>query len=205
MAEEGIRSEERLPLPIDAVKQWCARMPVGVSYERWIRDAAIITLGMRLMRRPGEIAALRCSDVSFDTEGWAWILLRKSKTDQLAVGRKMPLEPSGNVTCPVKWLREWLAVYGGMGEAPLFPSLESRDLMSSATVSSVVIFVAAKVGLVGRYTGHSLRIGGATAAMKGGMTMAMIRAIGGWESKAVLLYLRSVGTAKAGASSLMGL
>ncbi len=75
--------------------------------------------------------------------------------------------------------------------------------MNTASISSVVKRVAHYAGLKGRYTGHSLRIGGATAAMQGGMTMAQIRSIGDWVSHAILLYLRAVGAAASGASMKM--
>ena len=39
---------------------------------------------------------------------------------------------------------------------------------------------------------------------KAGLSLAQIRAIGGWDSKAVMLYLRSVGTAKLQFSRKMG-
>lgn len=60
--------------------------------------------------------------------------------------------------------------------------------------------MAQMVGLTGRFTGHSIRIGGATAAVQAGMTMAQIRAIGDWESHAVLVCLRAVGAASAKAT-----
>ncbi len=51
--------------------------------------------------------------------------------------------------------------------------------MSVASISAVVKRVAEHAGLDGNYSGHSLRIGGATAAVAGGMSMEQIRAIGG--------------------------
>lgn len=58
--------------------------------------------------------------------------------------------------------------------------------------------LTAAAGLMGRFTGHLLHIGGATAALHGGMSIAMIRSIGNWESKAALLYLWSIASARAG-------
>ncbi len=86
----------------------------------------------------------------------------------------------------------------------LFPSASGKPI-SGQTVNAVVKRVATHAGLVGRYSGHSMRIGGATAALQGGMSMEQIRAIGGWESKAVLLYLRSIAAANNKASQKMGL
>ncbi len=77
--------------------------------------------------------------------------------------------------------------------------------LSGQAVSAIVKRVAKNAGLVGRYSGHSLRIGGATAALQGGMTMEQIRSIGDWESKAILFYLRSIAAANNKASTKMGL
>ena len=62
----------------------------------------------------------------------------------------------------------------------LFPSVTGRSISGQA-VNAIVKRVANHAGLVGRYSGHSMRIGGATAALQGGMSMEQIRAIGGWE------------------------
>ena len=63
--------------------------------------------------------------------------------------------------------------------------------------------MAWRTGIEGKFSGHSLEIGGAVVAMMGGMTMAQIRAFGGWESKAVQFYLQAIGAAAAGASRSM--
>ncbi|RIB05174.1 hypothetical protein C2G38_2220390 [Gigaspora rosea] len=54
------------------------------------------------------------------------------------------------------------------------------------------------------FTVHSLRIGKATAAIRGGMSLTQIRTIGGWDSKAVILYLKAVEMTKDKASMRMG-
>ncbi|CAG8658298.1 36850_t:CDS:2, partial [Racocetra persica] len=76
------------------------------------------------------------------------------------------------------------------GESPLFVSRQGKKVSVSA-VGSIVKRFAEHVGLNGRFTAHSLRIGGATAAMAAGISLTQIRAIGGWDSKAVMLYLRT--------------
>jgi hypothetical protein len=56
-----------------------------------------------------------------------------------------------------------------------------------------------------RLTGHSFRIGGATAAAAVGIDVGTIQAIGGWRSQAVLLYIRRVAACHARVSRRMGL
>jgi hypothetical protein len=88
-------------------------------------------------------------------------------------------------------------------EDPLFPTITGSILKAQAIVKRVAQYA----GLVGRYSGHSLRIGGATAALQGRIMMSMeqIRSIGNWESRAVLFYPRSVTAANSNASIKMGL
>ncbi len=121
-------------------------------------------------------------------------------------GKTIPIEPSGDpLTCPVRVIDSYLMLDEGENrEALLFPTVKGTPL-KTASVSAIVKRVAMNAGLEGRFSGHSLRIGGATAALQGGMTMEHIRSIGDWESKAILFYLRSVGAANIGASTKMGL
>jgi hypothetical protein len=46
-------------------------------------------------------------------------------------------------------------------------------------------------GLFGKFTGYSLRIGGAGAVAASGAGLDVLRAIGGWSSVAVFVYIRS--------------
>ena len=80
----------------------------------------------------------------------------------------------------------------------------TKGSLTVSAMTSIVKRFAEHAGLNERYMAHSIRIGGATAAMKGGMTFEQIQAIGGWVSEAVRLYMRSVGMAELGASALMG-
>jgi integrase len=121
-------------------------------------------------------------------------------------GKVIPMEPSGGVCCPVRTLDRYLEEFRLGDTEWLFPSMiKSEKPVSGQAVSKIVKRAAEHAGLKGRYSGHSLRIGGATAALKGGMTMEQIRSVGEWESKAVLLYLRSVAAANNSASIKMGM
>ncbi|CAG8458572.1 30971_t:CDS:2, partial [Gigaspora margarita] len=79
-----------------------------------------------------------------------------------------------------------------------------RKHMTTGTVTSIVKKMACHAGLDGRYSGHSLRIGGATGAMKAGLTLPQIMSIGGWLSQSVALYLRSFSTVLQNTSTKMG-
>ena len=72
--------------------------------------------------------------------------------------------------CPVKLTRDylvWRSVKVFAGKEQLFLSEKGKS-MSTAGISLVVKRVAKAAGLEGKYSGHSLRIGGASASLEGG-------------------------------------
>ena len=77
------------------------------------------------------------------------------------------------------------------GDKPLFVSLNDNvSPISSGAVNSAVKRVAKILGLGLNISGHSLRIGGCTAAAAAGIPMEIIRVIGGWFNDAMLSYIR---------------
>jgi integrase len=196
---------DRQPLPV-SVLRYCAINPnPAVSSFLHQRDLAMTVLAFRLMRRANEVSNLRMCDVKFKSNGWMAVYIMRSKTMPFE-GRTIEVEPvPGSVTCPVRLMQSWLKLRPRATPfEPLFVSVQGKPVTTNALLS-VVRRMAAYAGFEGRVSSHSLHIGGATAAMQAGMTMAQIRAIGGWESKAIGLYLRAVGAAAAGASAKMGL
>ena len=205
VAATSVKKQVRLPLPIHAIRFWWDNRPRFVSEFAWRRDGTMVAVGFRLMRRPGELGLLRRSHVREDYRGWMWVTIPKSKTDQLGRGKELPIEPCGSRYCPAALLQDYLKRFPGLPGDFLFPSItDPRVGVSSSAVSTVVKKFAEHAGLEGRYSGHSLRIGGATAAMEGGATMAQLRSYGDWVSDAILRYIRAVGAANAGFSSKMG-
>ena len=49
-----------------------------------------------------------------------------------------------------------------------------------------------EAGRTEKVSGHSLRIAGATLAVRAGLSMVEICAVGGWRSDVVLAYLRDM-------------
>lgn len=164
----------------------------------------MVAVGLRCMRRPGEVVALMGKDVRRIEEGVV-IRIRSSKTDKFRKGKDIPMDKGHNkLTCPVRLLEDWMEFAKVGQEEFLFPNMNTGGKWSTSGIATAVKGMATQAGMRGKFTGHSLRIGGATAAMKGGMSLAMIKAIGGWESAVVLVYLRAIGAAQAGASRMMG-
>jgi integrase len=210
MAIQGIqrieateKMEVRGPFPIQALRAWVATKRVYPTV-REFRDPALVALGIRCMRRPGELCELKVRHVR-QYELGVKIFLAKSKTDQAMEGRWMHVdEVPGSATCPVHLLRKYLASRGPVHpDEPLFVSSTGKQ-MSVSSISSVVKNMVKAAGLLDKVSGHSLRIAGATLAVKGGLSLPDICAIGGWKSEAVLRYLRDSAVAEKGGSSLMG-
>jgi integrase len=76
--------------------------------------------------------------------------------------------------------------------APVFVNFNDKHKhLKPATVSHAVKLAVDHAGLVGKFTGYSLRIGGACAVAASGAGLEVLRAIGGWSSDAVFIYIRS--------------
>lgn len=178
---------EREPFPVVALKKFVDSPLDGSAFVK-CRDAALVALGMRAMLRPGEIAKLLLSDIQF-RDGTLVMRLRATKADQRAERKPLHIDSINSKYCPVTLLRGYL-VHRGNQQGPLFLTEKGAPLSVSA-VSSVVARVAVGAGLRGLYSGHSLRIGGASAALNGGLSVDQIKSIGGWKSDAVTTYLLS--------------
>jgi site-specific recombinase XerD len=84
-------------------------VPRGDSL-RQLRDRAIILVGFAGAFRRSELVALDVADIEFTPEG-ALICIRRSKTDQEGLGRKVAI-PRGEIACPVAALKAWLDAAG---------------------------------------------------------------------------------------------
>ncbi|ELR13539.1 integrase domain containing protein [Acanthamoeba castellanii str. Neff] len=145
------------------------------------------------MRRASELAGLCLEDVELG-DGGLRVCIRKAKNDQLGKGQLVFIEPTGRATCPVRLFRlfvQWRGLGGGV--------------MSSSAISAVCQRMVAAAGLSAQVSSHSLRIGGATAAVEGGMTREQVMTIGGWRSDAVNSYLRARELPSMAVSRRMGL
>ena len=193
----------RDPLPVEALRNYHFHAPDNTDPVLWCRDIALVALGLRTMRRPSELCNLNLDDLKWDGSR-LWLQIKHSKTDIFANGKFLPIENTQSPTCPLSLLAAYLRVRPTTShQAPLFLA-KNGNRMSPGAISSVVKRIAKHQQLDGRFSGHSLRIGGATAAMEAGLSLEQIQAIGGWKSQAVHLYLRLVGTAQLGTSQKMG-
>ncbi len=99
--------------------------------------------------------------------------------DQFGQGKEIPIDYNSDPdTCSVRLVLAWIEFQQDHPEVSLFPTAAGLYI-STFTVSGIMKDMTAAAGLVGKFSGHSLCIGGVTAAVKGGMLLAIIRSIKG--------------------------
>ena len=178
-----------------AIREDIFSMLVHMTGTRGIRDRALILIGFAGAFRRSELVALQYDDVAFVKEGLT-LMLRRSKTDQLAEGRKIAIPFARSHACPVKALTNWLD-HAGIQSGPLFRFVKKGgDIgivsLSAQSVAAIVKEYARKAGLsADNYSGHSLRAGLITSAAKAGVSSWKIREQTGHKSDAMLhRYIR---------------
>lgn len=172
------------------------------------RDAAIVLLGFGVGARRSELAALDIGDLDFQERGVQVTVYRKKtrKMDDPVIHYR----PSPAL-CPVRAAEAWVATLAASGRTtgPLFvrisrhgqlanpivragvPIGNDDGRMTGQAVAEVVRRCAIRAGLSGRWTGHSLRRGLATAMRQAGAERRDIERQGGWsaDSRAVAGYI----------------
>jgi integrase len=162
---------------------------------RGMRDRALILIGFAGAFRRSELVALQYEDLTFVPDGMT-LMIRRSKTDQKGVGRRIAIPFARSKACPVNALRDWLTCADIKG-GPLFRGVNKagRVAVASLTPQSVAAIVkayAVKAGLdATSYSGHSLRAGLITSAARAGVGTWKIRQMSGHRSDAMLTrYIR---------------
>lgn len=160
-----------------------------------VRDRALLLVGFAGGFRRSELVALEVADVVSVPDGLL-VTLRRSKTDQEGMGRKIGIPFGRTRACPVKALRAWLDE-AGVVAGPLFRSVSKSGHVGSRaltgqSVNLVLRKCASRVGLpCERISGHSLRAGLVTSAAKAGVSSWKIRQQTGHRSDAMLQrYIR---------------
>jgi site-specific recombinase XerD len=146
---------------------------------RQLRDRAIILIGFAGAFRRSELVALDVADLEFTPEG-ALITIRRSKTDQEGLGRKVAI-PRGDVACPVEALKAWLAA-AAITAGAIFVRILNKcaqritdKRLAGRNVAAIVKAGAARLGFdPAIFGGHSLRSGLVTTAVKRGVNLMKI-------------------------------
>ena len=118
------------------------------------------------------------------------VRLRRSKTDQFGSGVEVYMGATGDELCPVHAIVAY-SKRRGTAAGPFFRCEDGVPLSKARFVDGVRSALAwAGVPSEG-YSGHSFRIGAATAAARAGIQDSTIQALGRWASPAFLRYIRT--------------
>ena len=152
-----------------------------------LRDAALLAVASDGLLRVSEVAALDVGDVQAEADGSGRLVVGESKTDQEGQGAVLYL---GALT--VTRVNAWLAAAGHQ-DGPLFRRVrrgghvegDSGRRLSVNAIRRIIRSRAAAVGIVGRVSGHSLRVGGAQSLAAGGASLVEMQTAGRWQSPAM--------------------
>ncbi len=162
------------------------------------RDRALLLIGWAGGFRSSELVGLDMADIEEVREGLV-LHLRRSKTDQTGQGRKIGIPLGRTRHCPVTALSAWLGVLN-KDEGPIFRPVDRHgnvrpNRLRSDAVSTILRDRLAGAGIDPEgYSGHSLRAGLATSAIKAGVPSFKVRAQTGHASDLMLSrYVRDAG------------
>lgn len=174
-----------------------------------VRDRALMLLGWSGMFRSSELVGIEWQHIKFSSSG-VMIYVPHSKTDQAGKGAWVFVSScrEDRLMCPVvalEWLQEF---YIQQGERqPVGPIFRGRARVGKGLAKTTVAVRLRKwlqlVGVQGwqLYAAHSLRRGGATWAVRQGVSLRQVQVMGRWKSDVVREYLYCSTTAMWAASS----
>lgn len=162
---------------------------------RGIRDRALLLTGFAGGFRRSELVGLVAADIA-DAEEGIVLTIRRSKTDQAGIGRKIGVPFARGRHCAIRALRIWIEA-ASLTDGPIFRPIDRHGVVSDKALSGQAVSHVIKERLCNAglesagYSGHSLRSGFVTSAAKFGVSSWKIRQQTGHASDAMLaLYIR---------------
>ncbi|AZO72162.1 MAG: integrase [Mesorhizobium sp.] len=161
------------------------------------RDRALLLIGFAGGFRRSELVGLDVEDIEQVRQGII-IQLRRSKTDQEGVGRKIGIPFGRTRCCPVNALDQWLST-ATIGAGPIFRCVSRHGHISEQRLSAEAVALVLKGRLLAAdvspdgFSAHSLRAGLVTSAAMVGVSPWKIRQQTGHASDAMLgRYIRDI-------------
>ena len=191
----------RLPITVDVLHLlFCVWDRSPPRYE-WTMLWAACTLGFFAFLQSGEFTVtqdwggprLTLADIQVDSRSnptYLTVTLWNSKTDPFGQGCTSYVGRSRSLVCPVVALLAYLAVRP-LAPGPLFIHADGSPLTRSQLVASVRTTLQHMGMDTSCFSGHSFRIGAATAAAQAGLPDSLIQTLGRWKSAAFLRYIRT--------------
>ena len=144
------------------------------------------------MREYDQEAHLSEGDVMVDSVSKPTVVqvrIKESKTDPFRKGVMVYLGFTEDELCPVAAVTAYLAVRG-RDSGPFFRLKGGAPLSREVLVRKVREALQSSGVQVGRYSGHSFRIGAVTTAAAVGIEDSVIKTLGRWRSAAYMTYVR---------------
>lgn len=161
------------------------------------RDRALMLVGFAAALRRSELVALQVEDIELVEKG-ALVLIRRSKTDQQGLGRRVAVPNGRALHCPVSALKAWLT-FSNLSTGPLFRAVDKHGNISNRSMSGEAVSDVVKTRLEAAgyepaaFSCHSLRAGFVTAAALAGASSHQIRQTTGHKSDSSLSrYIRNL-------------
>ncbi|MFN7992735.1 MAG: site-specific integrase [Bryobacteraceae bacterium] len=205
---KGVAQTAKMPILVADLRRMMTILPEGLTA---IRDRSLLLLGFAGAFRRSELVSLNVEDLDFQEEGLV-VSLRRSKTDQEGEGRKIGV-PYGSdpATCPYRSTRFWLKA-SSIQSGPLFRAIDrfdrvGRDRLSDRSVALIVKRYTRAIGKdASQFSGHSLRSGLVTAAVRAGASERSIMAQTGHRSVTMVRrYIRDASLFMDNAAATTGL
>ena len=196
----GHSRTKRLPITPDLLRKlltiWSWGPPSSDKVMLW----AACCLGFFAFMRAGEFTSvsstedtLSVADVSIDSRDNSRVLavlLRRSKTDPIGAGVHLYLCRTGDILCPVTAMLGYLAIRP-TSVGPLF-LFEDGTPLSRPHLVTHMWEALSQAGIdTAHFSGHSFRIGAASAAARAGFSDSFIQTLGRWRSAAFTTYIRT--------------
>ena len=173
------------PLTFDRVMLWAA---FCVGYFAFMRSGEFTSTS-----NVEDNGGLLVSDVTVDSRHnpqVVTLLLRRSKTDPFGAGTQLHVGRTFNAICPVSALLSYLALRP-QTPGPLFIFQDGTPLSRPSLVSHLRDALQS-IGLdAAKFSGHSFRIGAASAAARAGFSDSFIKTLGRRKSAAFTRYIRT--------------
>ena len=118
------------------------------------------------------------------------VRIKASKTDPFRQGVSIYLGVTGGEVCPVAAILGYM-VLRGQEPGPFFKFANGTFLTRDRFVSAVRSALENRGYRSSLYAGHSFRIGAATTAAQCGLSDALIKTLGRWQSAAYAVYIRT--------------
>lgn len=177
-----------------------------------VQALAVLALGLRIGQRASTLGHLRLEDIRFAREHVS-VYIGRSKTDQEGRGRYIYIDPPASDAPPyhpILLLRQHLRA-NRITSGPLFRQFTDRKLITARPLAGRGVNLVVKwccfdmLDLSGDYSGHSIRIGAATAMSEAGVEDHVIRQTCGWKGPYANVYLRFARTTRGDLTRAIGL